>query len=64
MAINLDEKNLKDGLLAWLWLCEIIQELLSTSHQKDRGGSLNDAEIERLESRFANSDGPEKNQSR
>jgi hypothetical protein len=50
MAINLDEKNLKDGLLGLVVaLVEIIQELLERQAIKRiEGGSLNDAEIERL----------------
>jgi hypothetical protein len=50
MAINLDEKNLKDGLLGLVVaLVEIIQELLERQAIKRiEGGSLSDEEIERL----------------
>jgi hypothetical protein len=50
MAINLDEKNLKDGLLGLVVaLVEIIQELLERQALKRiEGGSLSDGEIERL----------------
>jgi len=50
MAIRLDEENLKDGLLGLVVaLVEIIQELLERQALKRiEGGSLSDAEIERL----------------
>ena len=50
MAINLDEGNLKDGLLGLVVaLVEIIQELLERQAlRRIEGGSLSDAEIERL----------------
>ncbi len=50
MAIHLDEENLKDGLLGLVVaLVEIIQELLERQALKRiEGGSLSDAEIERL----------------
>jgi hypothetical protein len=50
MAIRLDEKNLKSGLLGLVVaLVEIIQELLERQAlRRIEGGSLSDIEIERL----------------
>ncbi|MDM7913047.1 MAG: gas vesicle protein K [Methanotrichaceae archaeon] len=50
MAINLDEDNLKDGLLGLVVaLVEIIQELLERQALKRmESGRLSDSEIERL----------------
>ncbi|VVB69786.1 Gas vesicle protein K [uncultured archaeon] len=50
MAIQLDEKNLKSGLLGLVVaLVEIIQELLERQAiRRIEGGSLSDPEIERL----------------
>lgn len=50
MAITLDEKNLKSGLLGLVVaLVEIIQELLERQALKRiEGGTLNDDEVERL----------------
>lgn len=50
MAIRLDEKNLKSGLLGLVVaLVEIIQELLERQAlRRIEGGSLSDLEIERL----------------
>jgi hypothetical protein len=50
MAINLDEKNLKNGLLGLVVaLVEIIQELLERQAlRRIEGGSLSDEEVERL----------------
>ncbi len=50
MAINLDEGNLKEGLLGLVVaLVEIIQELLERQAlRRMESGSLSDSEIERL----------------
>lgn len=50
MAIHLDERNLKSGLLGLVVaLVEIIQELLERQAlRRIEGGSLSDLEIERL----------------
>jgi hypothetical protein len=50
MAIHLDEKNLKNGLLGLVVaLVEIIQELLERQAlRRIEGGSLSDLEVERL----------------
>lgn len=50
MAINLDEDNLKDGLLGLVVaLVEIIQELLERQAlRRMESGRLSDAEVERL----------------
>jgi hypothetical protein len=50
MAVNLDEGNLKEGLLGLVVaLVEIIQELLERQALKRmESGSLSDSEIERL----------------
>ena len=50
MAINLDEGNLKDGLLGLVVaLVEIIQELLERQAlRRMESGSLSDCEVERL----------------
>jgi hypothetical protein len=50
MAINLDETNLKNGLLGLVVaLVEIIQELLERQAlRRIEGGSLSDEEVERL----------------
>jgi len=50
MAIRLDEKNLKSGLLGLVVaLVEIIQELLERQAlRRIEGGSLDDVEVERL----------------
>jgi len=50
MAIRLDEKNLKSGLLGLVVaLVEIVQELLERQAlRRIEGGSLSDIEIERL----------------
>ncbi|MDD4162279.1 MAG: gas vesicle protein K [Methanothrix sp.] len=50
MVINLDEKNLKNGLLGLVVaLVEIVQELLERqAMRRIEGGSLSDAEVERL----------------
>ncbi|HUS76971.1 MAG TPA: gas vesicle protein K [Methanothrix sp.] len=50
MAIQLDEKNLKSGLLGLVVaLVEIIQELLERQAlRRIEGGSLSDLEVERL----------------
>ncbi len=50
MAVRLDEKNLKSGLLGLVVaLVEIIQELLERQAlRRIEGGSLDDAEVERL----------------
>jgi replicative DNA helicase len=50
MTINLDEGNLKDGLLGLVVaLVEIVQELLERQALKRmESGSLSDAEVERL----------------
>lgn len=50
MSIQLDEKNLKSGLLGLVVaLVEIIQELLERQAlRRIEGGSLSDMEIERL----------------
>ncbi len=50
MAIRLDEKNLKSGLLGLVVaLVEIIQELLERQAlRRIEGGSLSDMEVERL----------------
>jgi hypothetical protein len=50
MAINLDEDNLKDGLLGLLVaLVEIVQELLERQAlRRMENGRLSDAEVERL----------------
>jgi hypothetical protein len=50
MAINIDEKNLKEGLLGLVVaLVEIVQELLEAQAlRRIEGGRLSDEEIERL----------------
>lgn len=50
MAIQLDEKNLKSGILGLVVaLVEIIQELLERQAlRRIEGGSLSDTEVERL----------------
>ncbi|NPV63358.1 MAG: gas vesicle protein K [Methanotrichaceae archaeon] len=50
MTINIDEDNLKDGLLGLvIALVEVIQELLERQAvRRMESGSLSDAEVERL----------------
>jgi hypothetical protein len=63
MAINLDEDNLKDGLLGLVVaLVEIIQELLERQAlRRMERGRLSDAEIERLgEALYELKEAPEK----
>ena len=50
MTLNVDEKSLKDGVLALVvTLVEVIQEALeSQALRRIEGGTLDDAQVERL----------------